>query len=371
MTGKAIHLIAAARPNFMKVAPLYHALCNETWCRPVLIHTGQHYDPEMSDLFFHDLKLPKPDVHLGIAGGSHAEQTGRLMIAYEALLLREPPDLVVVVGDVNATVACAVAAKKLNLRVAHVEAGLRSRDRSMPEEINRVVTDAISDLHLTPSPDADDNLRAEGVPATCIHRVGNIMIDSLLTIIPAVRQRAHPFPQVAGRDYAVVTFHRPANVDDRENLRRLVDGLRALAQSLAVVFPVHPRTRGRLEAHGLMAELVAVQALIVSEPLGYADFIRCVIDAALVVTDSGGLQEETTYLDIPCLTIRSTTERPITVTEGTNRLVGLGDIAGAAQSQIVRRTVGAAPALWDGKTAERTVAVLRDYFGAGAPLRQG
>ncbi|MGB8183323.1 MAG: UDP-N-acetylglucosamine 2-epimerase, partial [Stellaceae bacterium] len=172
----------------MKVAPLYHALRTQEWCRPVLIHTGQHYDPEMSDLFFRDLKLPKPDVHLGIAGGSHAEQTGKLMIAYEALLLRDPPDLVVVVGDVNATIACTLAAKKLNLRVAHVEAGLRSRDRSMPEEINRIVTDAVCDLHLTPSPDADDNLRAEGVPPKCIHRVGNIMIDSLLTIIPLVQQ---------------------------------------------------------------------------------------------------------------------------------------------------------------------------------------
>lgn len=368
---KTIHLIAAARPNFMKVAPLYHALRTQEWCRPVLIHTGQHYDPEMSDLFFRDLKLPKPDVHLGIAGGTHAEQTGKLMIAYEALLLRDPPDLVVVVGDVNATIACTLAAKKLNLRVAHVEAGLRSRDRSMPEEINRIVTDAVCDLHLTPSPDADDNLHAEGVPPNCIHRVGNIMIDSLLTIIPLVQQRTHPFPQLGGRDYAVVTFHRPVNVDDPENLRRLVGGLCALARSVPIVFPVHPRTRTRLEQSGLLSELAVAKALLLSEPLGYADFIRCVLDAAVVVTDSGGLQEETTYLGIPCLTVRSTTERPITVVEGTNYLIGLDDIARSAPNYIGQRKRPTALALWDGKTAERTVGVLRDYFAAGAPLRRG
>lgn len=368
---KTIHLVAAARPNFMKVAPLYHRLREQDWCRPVLIHTGQHYDAEMSDVFFRDLDLPDPDVHLGVGGGSHAEQTGKLMIAYETVLRERAPDLVIVVGDVNATAACTLAAKKLNIRVAHVEAGLRSRDRSMPEEINRVVTDAICDLHLTPSSDADENLRAEGVPEACIHRVGNIMIDSLLKIIPLVRKRSHPFAQLIGRDYAVATFHRPVNVDEAENLRRLVNGLCALARDLPIVFPVHPRTRARLEAHGLLGELTAAKGLILSEPLGYADFIRCVVDAALVVTDSGGLQEETTFLGIPCLTVRSTTERPVTITEGTNRLIGLDDITQAANTQIGKRTGHTAPALWDGKAADRIVAVFERYFDAGAPLRQG
>lgn len=366
---KSIHLIAAARPNFMKVAPLYHRLRQQDWCQPVLIHTGQHYDPEMSDIFFRDLGLPDPDVHLGVGGGSHAEQTAKVMSAFEALLVRQPPDLVVVVGDVNATVACALTAKKLNLGVAHVEAGLRSRDRSMPEEINRIVTDAISDLLLTPSSDADRNLLAEGVPAACIHQVGNIMIDSLLTVLPLLRQRAHPFPQVVGHDYAVVTFHRPANVDNPENLCKLVDELCALGQSLPIVFPVHPRTRARLERDRLLEKLGSATGIILSEPLGYADFIRCVVDAALVVTDSGGLQEETTYLGIPCLTVRSTTERPITVEAGTNRLIGIGDIAQAAGNRIGRQKGRCAIPLWDGKTADRTVAVLRDYFAAGAPLR--
>jgi len=370
MTKKTIHLVAAARPNFMKVAPLYHRLRGEDWCAPVLVHTGQHYDPEMSDVFFRDLALPKPDFHLGIGGGSHAEQAGKVMIAYEALLDRGAPDLVTVVGDVNATLACALAAKKLNLRVAHVEAGLRSRDRSMPEEINRVVTDAICDLHLTPSPDADDNLRAEGVPDSCIHRVGNIMIDSLVTIAPVVRRRPHPFPQLAGKDYAVVTFHRPSNVDGPDQLRQLVTGLCALGKTMPVIFPIHPRTRQRLESVALLGQLTAAEGLILSEPLGYADFMRCILDAALVVTDSGGLQEETTYLGIPCLTVRSTTERPITVTQGTNRLIGLGDIA-TAGNMMGRREKHVPPALWDGKTAERIAVVLRDYFAAGAPMRQG
>lgn len=370
MTKKTIHLVAAARPNFMKVAPLYHRLRDEDWCTPILVHTGQHYDPEMSDLFFRDLNLPQPDFHLGIGGGSHAEQTGRVMIAYEELLGRQTPDLVVVVGDVNATAACTLAAKKLNLRVAHVEAGLRSRDRSMPEEINRVVTDAICDLHLTPSADADENLQAEGVPASCIHRVGNIMIDSLLAIAPLVGKRAHPFPALAGCGYAVATFHRPANVDDPAKLRRLVAEISILGQKMTVLFPVHPRTRKQLEGQNLLGALKSASGVILSEPLGYADFMRCLFDAALVVTDSGGLQEETTYLGIPCLTVRPTTERPITVTAGTNRLIGVDEIA-TAGSVPARRQKHEPPLLWDGKTAGRIAAVLRDYFAAGAPLRQG
>jgi UDP-N-acetylglucosamine 2-epimerase (non-hydrolysing) len=225
MTGKRkIHLVGAARPNFMKVAPLYHELRRRDWCDPVLVHTGQHYDLGMSDVFFRDLDLPSPDLALGIGGGTHGEQLGKVVMAYEKALVEAPPALVTVVGDVNATAACTLAAKKLNLPVAHVEAGLRSRDRTMPEEINRLVTDAICDLHLTPSQDADENLRAENVPASCIHFVGNIMIDSLVAMEPAISARPHPFPHLAGGRYGVATFHRPANVDDAGTLRMLVEG---------------------------------------------------------------------------------------------------------------------------------------------------
>jgi UDP-N-acetylglucosamine 2-epimerase (non-hydrolysing) len=364
-----IHLVAGARPNFMKIAPLYHALKQRGWCKPVLIHTGQHYDLGMSDVFFRDLNLPVPDHALGIGGGSHGEQLGKVVIAYEKLLTETRPDLVTVVGDVNATAACTLAAKKLNLPVAHVEAGLRSRDRTMPEEINRIVTDSICDLHLTPSQDADDNLRAENVPEACIRLVGNIMIDSLVALTPVVRAQPHPFPQ-AGARYAVATFHRPANVDDFASLKVLVDGLVALSRTMPVVFPLHPRTRQCLQASGLLPALEGVGAVILTEPLGYADFMRCLFGAAMVVTDSGGVQEETTYLGIPCFTARSSTERPITVTHGTNRLIALGDIGALAVPDGHGRKA-VPPPLWDGKTAARIADVFEQYMAAGAPLRQG
>lgn len=365
-----VHLVAAARPNFMKVAPLYRALKDRAWCAPVLVHTGQHYDLEMSDVFFRDLNLPTPDHSLGIGGGSHGEQLGKVVIAYEKMLIETRPDLVTVVGDVNATAACTLAAKKLNIAVAHVEAGLRSRDRTMPEEINRVVTDSICDLHLTPSADADANLRAAGVPETCIHLVGNIMIDSLVALEPAVRSRAHPFPRLEGRAYATATFHRPANVDEPAVLRRLVDGLVTLSRRTPVIFPIHPRTRNRLETSGLMADLHVAEGMILSEPLGYADFMRCLFGASLVVTDSGGVQEETTYLGIPCYTARDTTERPVTITHGTNRLIAISDIAGLTAPEA-KPTKRAPPPLWDGKTASRIADVFERYLAAGAPQRQG
>jgi UDP-N-acetylglucosamine 2-epimerase (non-hydrolysing) len=367
---KIIHLVAGARPNFMKIAPLYHELKRRSWCVPVLVHTGQHYDLGMSDVFFRDLNLPAPDRSLGIGGGSHGEQVGKVVIAYEKMLIESRPDLVTVVGDVNATAACTLAAKKLNLPVAHVEAGLRSRDRMMPEEINRVVTDAICDLHLTPSEDADANLRAESIPASCIHFVGNIMIDSLVAMEKAVRSQPHPFPKVAEGRYAIGTFHRPANVDGAEALSRLVDGLTALAGKIPLIFPLHPRTRQRLEATGLLAVLEGAHGMVLSEPLGYAAFMRCLFDATLVVTDSGGVQEETTYLGVPCFTARSSTERPITITHGTNRLITLADI-GALPISDARRGEIAPPPLWDGKTAMRIADVFERYLAAGAPLRQG
>ncbi len=366
---KTIHLIAGARPNFMKIAPLYHELKRRPWALPVLIHTGQHYDLGMSDVFFRDLKLPAPDYSLGIGGGSHGEQLGKVVMAYEQMLLQARPDLVTVVGDVNATAACTLAAKKLNVPVAHVEAGLRSRDRTMPEEINRIVTDSICDLHLTPSQDADDNLAAENVPQSCIHFVGNIMIDSLVAMQPTVRALPHPFPKVADSRYAIATFHRPANVDDPAALAELVNGLIALAATVPVIFPLHPRTRQRLRSAGMMSRLESAPGMLLSEPLGYADFMRCLFSAALVVTDSGGVQEETSYLGIPCFTARPSTERPITVTHGTNRLIGLSDIGG-----LTRSPGGGAPValpLWDGKTAARIADVFDFYFAAGSPLRQG
>lgn len=365
-----VHLVAGARPNFMKVAPLYHELKRRAWCAPVLVHTGQHYDLEMSDVFFRDLNLPTPDHSLGIGGGSHAEQLGKVVIAYEKMLTQARPDLVTVVGDVNATAACTLAAKKLNVPVAHVEAGLRSRDRTMPEEINRVVTDSICDLHLTPSADADANLRSEGVPEACIHFVGNIMIDSLVALEPVVRSRVHPFPKLAGQGYAIATFHRPANVDDPAVLRRLVDGLIALSRKLPVIFPVHPRTRRRLQEADLLAVLDGAEGMAVSEPLGYADFMRCLFGASLVVTDSGGVQEETTYLGIPCYTARATTERPITVSHGTNRLIDISDIADLKVPEAKPARLSPPP-LWDGKTASRIADVFERYLAAGAPLRQG
>lgn len=369
MNQKTIHLVAGARPNFMKIAPLYHALKRRAWCKPVLIHTGQHYDLGMSDVFFRDLKLPAPDFSLGIGGGSHADQLGKVVIAYEKMLMDAPPALVTVVGDVNATAACTLAAKKLNLPVAHVEAGLRSRDRTMPEEINRVVTDSICDLHLTPSEDADANLRAENVPQGCIRFVGNIMIDSMIMMEEAVRAQPHPFPQ-AGSRYAIATFHRPANVDEPATLRLLVDGLTALAVKIPLIFPIHPRTRGRLQAAGLLAALERTPGMLLSEPLGYADFMRCLFGAAMVVTDSGGVQEETTYLGIPCFTARPSTERPITVTHGTNKLIALADIGALPISDRSRGKI-TPPPLWDGKTATRIADVFERYLAAGAPLRQG
>ncbi len=367
---KTVHLVAGARPNFMKIAPLYHELKKRPWCAPVLIHTGQHYDLGMSDVFFRDLNLPAPDFSLGIGGGSHGEQLGKVVMAYETMLTETCPDLVTVVGDVNATAACTLAAKKLNIPVAHVEAGLRSRDRMMPEEINRVVTDSIFDLHLTPSEDADANLRAENVPASCIHFVGNIMIDSLVAMAPVVRAQAHPFPQVVDRPYAIATFHRPANVDDAANLRLLVEGLVALAHKIAIIFPLHPRTRQRLHAAGLLVALEQAPGMHLSDPLGYADFMRCLFGAALVVTDSGGVQEETTYLGIPCFTARPSTERPITISLGTNVLISVSDIGSLPISATRRDKIAPLP-LWDGKTASRIATVFERYLADGAPLRQG
>ena len=351
--------VAGARPNFMKIAPLMHAFARRPErFEPILVHTGQHYDKAMSDSFFRDLGIPEPDVNLGVGSGSHASQTGQVLIKIEELLLERRPDVVLVVGDVNSTIAATLAAVKLHIPVAHVEAGLRSGDRRMPEEINRVLTDAVSDWLFTTEPAAEENLLREGVPAEQIHFVGNVMIDTLV----AHRERARTLDTVErlgleSGGYAVLTLHRPSNVDSAEQLGRLFDVLGRLNRDLPVVFPVHPRTAKAIEDNlgGRRPDLH------LTEPLGYLEFLRLLMDARLVLTDSGGIQEETTALGVPCLTLRDSTERPVTVSEGTNQIVGTNPeaIEAAIQAFLAApRREGRRPALWDGQAAERIVDIL-------------
>lgn len=361
---KKIFLIAAARPNFMKIAPIWRALDEGSdLLEPVLIHTGQHYDKNMSDVFFEDLGLPQPDVHLGVGGGTHAQQTAGVMLKFEELCLAEKPDLVLVVGDVNATMATSTVAAKLHIPVAHVEAGLRSRDMGMPEEINRLQTDAVADLLLTPSPDADENLRNEGVSEERIKLVGNIMIDSLVRSADKARDlTAYSDLGLEKGGYGVVTLHRPSNVDDPGTLERILKILTDV--DLPLVFPVHPRTRKIMDESGLHAKCrLEDSKLILVEPMGYYRFMNLVMHCKLMLTDSGGLQEETTYLDIPCLTLRPNTERPITITEGTNELATVESLPGQVQRIIEGNwKKGKRPDLWDGATAPRIVAELEKFF---------
>ena len=348
----------------MKVAPLYHALARESWCEPVIVHTGQHYDVNMSDAFFRDLNLPDPTHHLEIGSGSHAEQTGRTMIAYEALCQKDRPDAIIVVGDVNATAACAMVGAKLWIPVVHLEAGLRSRDRRMPEEINRLVTDAIVDMLWTPSSDADENLRAEGVAADKIECVGNIMIDSFEMMRSRIESAGtrEKLGLEKGR-FAMVTLHRPSNVDDLQTLASLVDKLVAVARELPLVFAIHPRTKRRLEEFGLLENITGAKGITVTEPLGYVEFMNLVSQCAAAITDSGGVQEESTYLGIPCLTLRENTERPVTVTEGTNRLIKPEDMLPAVREVLAGRwPKGRKPKHWDGNTAARCVSSLKRWL---------
>lgn len=357
-TKKTIHLIAAARPNFMKIAPLYHELLRHLWAEPLIVHTGQHYDLNMSDIFFQNFRLPQPHINLGAGSGTHAEQTGRVMIEYEKILMNDPPALVVVVGDVNSTVAATLAAVKLGIRTAHLEAGLRSFDRSMPEEINRVVTDSVADILWTPSPDGNENLSKEGIPDEKVTFVGNIMIDSLEMARETIEtlEVCSRFGFAPG-GYGLVTLHRPSNVDDREILERLCRELVFISEKLPLIFPVHPRTRARLTEFDIQL-LDRARGIHLTDPLGYEEFMSLVFQSRLIITDSGGVQEETSYLKIPCLTLRPNTERPVTVTEGTNSLCTAEHLQEKVNS-VLDGTFkeGIVPDLWDGRTAQR---VARD-----------
>ena len=357
---RILHVVGA-RPNYMKVAPLMAEMARFperfTQC---CVHTGQHYDNQMSRGFFEDLEMPEPDFFLNVGSGSQAAQTARIMLAFEPVVLEWQPDRVLVVGDVNSTLACALVCAKLGIPVAHVEAGLRSRDRSMPEEINRLLTDQIADLLFTPSRDGDANLLQEGIAPEKIHFVGNIMMDSLVRMLPKLEQR----PILSQLDlqpggYLLVTLHRPSNVDQSETLGRMMAALSRLSEQLPVVFPVHPRTRARLAEIDFNSNSAGLRLI---EPLGYSDFLALMRSARLVLTDSGGIQEETTFLGIPCLTARPNTERPVTVTEGTNRLIASTPQAMlAAVAEELARTEhrpARIPELWDGHTAERIVKII-------------
>jgi UDP-N-acetylglucosamine 2-epimerase (non-hydrolysing) len=358
---KLLHVVGA-RPNFMKVAPVIRAAATRPGLEQVLVHTGQHYDHAMSDAFFRDLDLPAPDINLGVGSGTHAAQTGRIMVEFEPVLDQHQPDWVLVYGDVNSTIACALVAAKKGIRIAHVEAGLRSRDRGMPEELNRILTDQLADLCLTPSRDGNENLRAEEIAEHRIVLVGNVMVDTLLHLRERARgTRAPERFGVSGQRYAFVTLHRPSNVDSPETLAELLGALEQLAGDMPVIFPIHPRTRSRIAEFGL-AQMASGVRLV--DPLGYLETVSLVENSTLVLTDSGGLQEETTVLGIPCITARPNTERPVTITQGTNRLVAS---TRAAVQQAIQEVLGRpsngksqarCPEFWDGQAGVRVVQAI-------------
>jgi UDP-N-acetylglucosamine 2-epimerase (non-hydrolysing) len=370
---KVLHVVGA-RPNFMKTAPIMAAMTGyPDRFQQTLVHTGQHYDDNMSRVFFEDLGLPQPDHYLGVGSGTHAGQTARVMLAFEPLVQERHPDLVLVVGDVNSTLACALVCVKLGIKVGHVEAGLRSFDRTMPEEFNRLLTDQISDLLFTPSRDADANLLREGIPRERIHLVGNVMIDTLVRLLPkAERSPIRAELGLQSEDYVLVTLHRPANVDDPDTLQRILLALSDIAHDFPIVFPVHPRTRKRIAEFELISRQQAPDKLQLLEPVGYLDFLALMREANLILTDSGGIQEETTYLGVPCLTVRPNTERPITIEVGTNRLVAseravIVEAVHEVLSGHVRR--GRVPELWDGRAAERIAQVVLAELNDGSHRR--
>jgi UDP-N-acetylglucosamine 2-epimerase (non-hydrolysing) len=361
--------VVGARPNFMKIAPIHRELSkHRDRVRHVILHTGQHYDEKMSRVFFEDLELPQPDIYLGIGSGTHAEQTGRIMMEFEKALLEVRPDLVIVVGDVNSTLACSVTCAKQMVPVVHVEAGLRSFDRGMPEEINRMVTDILSDHLFITEQSGIDNLRREGIHDDKMHFVGDVMIDSLAHY----RGKAGKSAILAGlgvtrHNYTLITLHRPSNVDVRENLEKVLDIFEQIHPHTSMVFPIHPRTRKRIEEFDLGRRFEALDRLVLCDPIGYLDFLCLMDNAQLILTDSGGIQEESTYLQVPCLTLRENTERPITIEEGTNQLLGLNVPLVVRKSMEVfegRPKQGRIPDLWDGRAAERIVNILLKQYAS-------
>ena len=358
--------IVGARPNFMKIAPVIEELQKVENFEAKLLHTGQHYDASMSRLFFEDLSLPEPDIYLGIGSGNHGEQTGRIMIQFESVLIHERPDLVIVVGDVNSTIACGLVAVKQGVQLAHIEAGLRSFDRNMPEEINRILTDQISDFLFVTEESGKKNLLNEGVDAKKIHFVGNVMIDSLLQHVE--KAKASGVLQqykLQSAQYVALTLHRPANVDSPENFLKILNALNSIQKEIPIVFPVHPRSRLRLQQFALLNKIEQMPGVVLIEPLGYLDFLKLISEAKFVLTDSGGIQEETTVLGVPCLTLRENTERPVTVTQGTNKIIGHDTKRIVEESFQILNGVsknGRCPDLWDGKAAARIVEILvRNY----------
>jgi len=360
--------VVGARPNMMKIAPIINAMQKHDNIEPLLLHTGQHYDQKMSQIFFDELGIPKPDIYLGIGSGTHAEQTANVMIAFEKVLLKHRPDVVLVVGDVNSTMACAITATKLHIPVAHVEAGLRSFDRTMPEEINRLMTDAIADMLLTTSRGAGVHLQNEGIPTEKIFFVGNVMIDTLTLHRNKAKHLKTPEKfGLKANEYALLTLHRPSNVDDKVIFSGILDALTTIQQDIPILFPAHPRTRKQIEKFGFTERLASAPNIHIIEPQGYLAFLDLMMHARMMLTDSGGIQEETTILGIPCLTLRANTERPITITEGTSQLVGSDPekILAAAKDVLADDgKSGDIPELWDGHAADRVVAALIKNFAA-------
>ncbi|RMF61026.1 MAG: UDP-N-acetylglucosamine 2-epimerase (non-hydrolyzing) [Calditrichaeota bacterium] len=363
---KRILNVVGARPNFMKIAPIHRQMKQfPDSFEPILVHTGQHYDEAMSKIFFEQLQLPEPDIYLGVGSGSHAEQTAKIMIAFEKVCMEHHPDLVLVVGDVNSTLACSLVASKLHIPVAHVEAGLRSGDVTMPEEINRIVTDRLSDYLFTTEESGNTNLKAEGIPEGKIFFVGNVMIDSLVHFLPQA-ESSHILEElnVTQGSYALVTLHRPSNVDEKEKARQVLEILNEVQQLLPVVFPIHPRTSKNFQRFGFTEMIAHMEQLKMIPPASYLDFLKLMKHARLVLTDSGGIQEETTYLGIPCLTLRENTERPITVHLGSNEIVGMNKSRIMEALNLILNNQwknGEVPQLWDGKAAERIVKVLKEH----------
>lgn len=368
---KKIILVCGARPNFMKIAPLMHELARHQQFEAILVHTGQHYDAKMSGRFFDELGIPAPHINLEVGSASHAQQTARIMMGFEQVCIDEKPDFVLVVGDVNSTAACTLVAAKLNIKTIHYEAGLRSDDRTMPEEINRLVTDAISDYFFTTSADADENLLKENVASEKIFMVGNLMIDTLEAnlakaagsplVFPLLNREGHTVDvnNLISSGYGVMTFHRPSNVDDKQSLEQLVSIWGAVSQKIPLVFPIHPRTYKNIQQFGLLESITSYPDLYLIEPLGYLEFIHLVSQSTFALTDSGGIQEETTHLNIPCLTVRPNTERPVTVWKGSNKLIKIETIETEVEAIVKGEgKKGNNPKYWDGKTAQRIVSIL-------------